>query len=54
MDDEFETARSQLPVCGACGCESDIEARGWEAHLAREEDGSDSVVIFCPMCSVEV
>jgi hypothetical protein len=40
--------------CEECGCDSDDEARGWEAHLALEDDGTVTVVIFCPVCSVEV
>jgi hypothetical protein len=40
--------------CKECGCDSDGEARGWEAHLACEDDGATSVVIICPVCSVEV
>ena len=54
VDDELETQRSQVLFCEECGCESEDEARGWEAHLGLEEDGSMSVVIFCPVCSVEV
>jgi hypothetical protein len=54
MDDELETERLQLPVCGACGCDSDGEARGWEGHLGREDDDSVTVVFFCPTCSIEV
>jgi hypothetical protein len=54
VDDELETERSQVLFCEECGCESEDEARGWEGHLAQEDDGSVSVVIFCPVCSVEV
>ena len=54
VDDELETERSQVLFCEECGCDSDDEARGWEGHLAWEDDGSTTVVIFCPACSVEV
>jgi len=54
VDDELETQRSQVLFCEECGCDSDAEARGWEGPLAQEDDGSVTVVIFCPVCSVEV
>lgn len=54
VDDELETERTRVLFFEECGCASDGEARGWEGHLARDEDGSDSVAIFCPDCSVEV
>jgi hypothetical protein len=54
VDDELETRRSQRLFCEECGCDSDPEARGWEGHLAREEDGSVTLAFFCPMCSIEV
>ena len=54
VDDGLETERSQLLVCEECGCASEDEARGWEGHLAQEDDGSDTVAIFCPTCSIEV
>ena len=52
VDDELETERYQLLFCEECGCDSDDEARGWEGHLAREDDGSMTVVIFSPACSI--
>ena len=52
--DELETQRSQVLFCEECGCDSEDEARGWEGHLAREDDGAESVVIFCPECSLDV
>jgi hypothetical protein len=54
MDDELETRRGQILFCEECGCESEDETRGWEGHLADEEDGSETVAIFCPVCSIEV
>jgi hypothetical protein len=54
VDDELEKERTQVLFCEECGCDSDDEARGWEAHLAREDDGSTTVAIFCPVCSVEI
>jgi hypothetical protein len=38
--------RTQVLFCEGCGCDSDDEARGWEAHLALDEDGSTTVVIL--------
>jgi hypothetical protein len=54
MVDELETRRGQILFCEECGCESEDDARGWEAHPAREEDGSVTVAFFCPVCSIEV
>ena len=53
MDDELETERIQVLFCEECGCDSDDEARGWEGHLAAEDDGSTTVVIFGPGCLAE-
>ena len=50
MDDELDTERLQRLVCEECGCESDLEARGWEGHRALEDDGTESVLFFCPRC----
>ena len=39
--------------CEECGqtCDDDT-ADGWEAHLAREDDGHQpETVVFCPSCS---
>ena len=33
----------QVLFCEECGCDSDNEARGWQAHLACEDDGSTTV-----------
>ena len=54
MDDELETERAQVLFCEECGCESDDDPRGWEAHVALEDDGSMTVVVFCAVCSIEV
>ena len=48
MDDELETERTQVLVCEECGCDSDDDALGWEAHLGREDDGSTTVAILGP------
>jgi hypothetical protein len=58
VDDELETERShlqrsQLLFCDECGCDSDAEARGWEGHLAQEEDDTVTVAFFCPRCAAE-
>jgi hypothetical protein len=54
VDDELETKRSQQRlVCEECGWSED-DARDWEEHLAREDDGSVTVAFFCPVCSIEV
>jgi hypothetical protein len=37
-----------------CGCDSDDEARGWEGHLAQEDDGTVSVAFFCPECVADI
>ena len=34
-------------ICEECGCESDDRAWSWEAHLGFEEDGTESVAVFC-------
>jgi hypothetical protein len=53
VDDEPETQRPAVLVCDGCGCELEDDARGWTAHLAREEDDSIIVTVFCPNCSIE-
>jgi hypothetical protein len=37
-------------ICEECGCESDDWASGWEGDLAIADDGSESIVFFCPEC----
>jgi hypothetical protein len=39
-------------VCIECGRRSDPVARGWEAHLIRDEgDDSDEVIFFARLCA---
>jgi hypothetical protein len=39
--------------CAECGEDSDAFAVGWRALLTAEEDGSESVAVFCPNCAGE-
>jgi hypothetical protein len=52
--EDVDTERSPRLVCEECGCDSDNGTRGWEGHLAQEEDGSVTVAFFCPVWSIEV
>ena len=49
----FETESTRVLDCEECGCDSDDDAHGWTGHLAREEDDSITVAVFCPVCSDE-
>jgi hypothetical protein len=50
-------AREPTPVytnrleCVECRRVSRESERGWTAHLTAEDDGSESVAIYCPECS---
>jgi RNase P subunit RPR2 len=48
-----ERERSRRLVCAECGDASDTFTDGWRALLTAEEDGSESVAVFCPKCAEE-
>ena len=54
MDEEPITERAQRLVCDECGRTSDLEALDWEGHLGRENDGSVTVIFFCPDCAESI
>jgi len=53
VDEELKTKRLIHLRCDECGEVSDLQARGWQAYLAHEDGGSESVAVFCPWCVVE-
>ena len=53
MGDEVCTGRSHRLICEECSEESDLEARRRQSHLALEDDGSETVLFFCPGCADE-
>jgi len=53
VDGDLETERLHRLRCELCEVSSGLRAVGWEAHLTREEDGSEGVAFFCPECISE-
>ena len=51
MLDDLDLQRSSRLICEECSEESDVYARGWEGHLALEDDGTELVLFFCPRCA---
>jgi hypothetical protein len=53
VPEDIDVDHSPRLICEECGCESDDHAWGWEAHLGLDDDGTESVAVFCPDCVAE-
>jgi hypothetical protein len=40
--------------CEACDTVSGGRASGWQAHLGREDDDTECIVVLCPFCAAEL
>jgi hypothetical protein len=53
VPEDTDVDQSPRLICDECGSKSDDRAWGWEAYLGYEDDGTESVAVFCPECVVE-